>query len=143
MKNLLITAGFIVALCGVSYGTFYALNREPAGVRQAIQEGDTMEWLRVEFHLSDAQFTKIQQLHNEYYVECTIHCADIMVARDEGESTEEVARLEDICESAMAEHCRTVATVMNPSDGARYLKIVMPRIADYDHREAPSLQIRH
>jgi len=141
MKNLLITAGIIVALCGFSYGSFYALSRDSAEVRLAVKTGDAMEWLRSEFHLTDEQYADIQSMHDDYYVECSIHCAGIMAAQEEGKSAEEVARLETICESAMAEHCRSVAAVMNPSNGARYLKIVMPRIADYDHHEAPSLQI--
>jgi len=141
MKNLLITAGIIVALCGLSYSSFYALSRDSAEVRQAVKAGDAMEWLRSEFHLTDGQYAEIQSMHDGYYVECSIHCADIMAAQEEGKSAEEVTRLEAICESAMAEHCRLVAAVMNTSNGARYLKIVMPRIADYDHHEAPSLQI--
>ena len=140
MKNLLITAG-IIALCGLSYGSFYTLSRDSADVRQAVKAGDAMEWLRSEFHLTDEQYAEIQSMHDDYFIECSLHCAAIIEAREEGENAEEVARLEMICESAMAEHCRSVAAVMNPSNGARDLKIVMPRIADYDHHEAPSLQI--
>lgn len=143
MKNLLITAGFILALCGLSYGAFYALSRDSKEVRQAVKAGDAMEWLRSEFHLTDEQYAKIKRLHDDYYVECSGHCAAIMEARDEGESAEEVARLEAVCEHSMAEHCHDVAAVMTSDDGARYLKIVLPRITGYNHHGAPNLQMTH
>lgn len=143
MKNLLLTAGFIVALCGLSYAAFYALNRDPVEVRQAMKEGDSMMWLRAEFSLTEKQFEEIKRLHDDYYIECSVHCALIVEAREEGQSEEVVAQLEANCEQAMEVHCRAVAAAMTAEEGARYLEIVLPRIAHYDHHQAPNLQVSH
>ena len=123
MKNLLLTIGLVIALCCVSYAAFYALNRDPAEVRMAMKEGDSMMWLRAEFRLTEEQFEKIKRLHDDYYIECSIHCALIVEAREEGQSEETVAQLEANCEQAMELHCRAVAAAMSAEEGARYLEI--------------------
>lgn len=143
MKNLLLTVGFIIALCGLSYAAFYAVSRDPMEVRMAMKEGDAMRWLCAEFHLTEAQFEKIKRLHDDYYVECSVHCALIVEAREEGQSEEMIAQLEANCEQAMEVHCRTVAAAMSDEEGVRYLEIVLPRIAPYDHHQAPNLQVSH
>jgi len=143
MKNLLLTIGLVLALCGLSYGAFYVLSREPAEVREAMSEGDAMLWLRAEFQLTDEQYAAIQRLHDDYFVECSVHCAMIVEAREQGDSAEEVARLEAICERSIEAHCRKVAAQMSAKEGERYLSIVLPKIANYDHHVAPSLHLNH
>lgn len=141
MKNLLLTVGFIIALCCMSYAAFYALSRDPAEVRMAMKEGDSMKWLRAEFRLTEEQFEEIKRLHDDYYVECSVHCALIVEAREKGQSEETITRLEANCEQAIEVHCRTVAAAMSDEEGARYLELVLPQIAHYDHHQAPNLQV--
>ena len=142
MKNLLLTLGIVAAACALSFGIFYAVNREPAEVRQALREGDAMAWLRAEFQLSDAQFAAIKQLHEDYRGKCAEHCAAIMAAEHRGAPRAEVAALEKTCVEAMTVHFRRVAALMAPGQGERYLAIVLPRIADFDHRGAPNVQVK-
>ena len=138
MKYWLLTLlGAVVAGAG-SYGVFYALNREPPALRTAARDGDAMEWLRVEFKLNDEQFHAIQKLHAEYGTVCARHCAAIMAAEKRGE----VQSLESACVQSMNDHFHRVAALMSPEQGERYLAIVLPRVADYDHRGAPNLQAR-
>lgn len=140
MKNRLFTGLLIIAACAVAYVVFYLAGREPQAVREALAAQDAMHWLRMEFKLDDAQFASIRKLHDDYYIECTEHCAAIMEARERRAPAAEVARLEQICESAMTAHFRRVAALMAPAEGRRYLEIVLPRVTGYAHHGAPSVQ---
>jgi len=151
MKNFWLTL-IVVATAGVvSFGTFYAMNDEPA-VRRAAREGDAMAWLRAEFHLNGAQFAAIKQLHDDYGVVCSRHCAAIMAAKqraaasatsaDKARAEAAVAALERTCLDSMTEHFRRVAALMPPREGERYLAIVLPRVAGYEHNGAPNVQVR-
>lgn len=42
----------------------------------------------------------------------------------------------------MTVHFDRVAALLPPGEGARYLAMVLPRIADYDHNGAPTVQVR-
>ena len=56
------------------------------------------------------------------------------------------ARLQELrtnCETAITRHVRQVATEMSPADGARYLALVLPKIADFDHQAVPDLHLNH
>ena len=141
MKNLVLTIGLILAACALSFGMFYALNDEPA-LRRAAREGDALAWLRAEFHLNDAQFTAIRKLHDDYNVVCAEHCADIMAAKQRPAPPAELAVLEAKCVESMQDHFRRVAALMPADEGKRYLATVLPRVADYDHAAAPTVQVR-
>jgi hypothetical protein len=142
VKNLLFTLGIIAAVCALSFGVFYTVSREPAELRQALNDGDAMAWLRAEFQLNDTQFAAIKKLHEDYRVVCAGHCTAIMAAEKRGAPQTEVAALEKTCVEAMTVHFRRVAALMPPGQGERYLAIVLPRIADFDHRGAPNVQVR-
>jgi hypothetical protein len=101
-----------------------------------------MAWLRAEFQLNDAQFAAIKKLHEDYRGVCAEHCAAIMAAEKRGAPAAEIAALEKTCVDAMNAHFRRVAALMPSGQGERYLAIVLPRIADYDHRGAPNVQVR-
>lgn len=142
MRNWLLTILAALAACAASYGVFYTANREPAALRTAAKDGDPMQWLRVEFKLTDAQFAEIQKLHEDYGVVCSRHCNAIMAARERHAPAKEVAALENECVQSMTDHFHRVAALMSPEQGRRYLAIVLPRIQDYDHRGAPNLEAR-
>lgn len=142
MKNFLLTLGVVLAACALSFGVFYAVNRQPAEVRAALRDSDAMAWLRAEFHLSDAQYAAIRQLHEDYREKCAEHCSAIMDAERKGAPKAEVAALEKVCVDSMSVHFRKVAALMPPGQGDRYLAIVLPRVADYDHRGAPNVQVK-
>lgn len=139
MKNWVLTILFALAASALSFGAFYTLNRHNSEVRSAARAGDALEWLRVDFKLSDAQYAQVKQLHDDYGVVCGEHCMAIMRAEKRGAPRVEVAALERECVESMTAHFRRVASVMSPEQGERYLKIVLPRVSDYDHRGAPNL----
>jgi hypothetical protein len=142
MRNLAITLAVLLAAAGAAFGAFYVMNDAPA-IRRAADEGDAMAWLRAEFHLTDAQFAAIKRLHDDYAVVCTRHCRAIVRAKQRQASPAEIAGLERTCVEAMTAHFQQVAALMPPEEGQRYLAIVLPRVAGYDHqRGAPDLRVQ-
>ena len=142
MRRRLILAAIALAAAMVSFAVFYEIADRPA-VRRAAAEGNTMEWLRADFHLNDAQFAKIAKLHADFGKVCTQHCMAIMQARQSHASQEQITRLENVCVNSMLNHFREVAACMSPEEGDRYLATVLPRIRDYDHMAAPNIGVRH
>jgi len=140
MKNWALTLVFALVACAVSFGAFYTLNREPPALRAATRAGDALAWIRVEFHLTDAQFAEIKQLHERYGAQCDAHCRAIMAAQRRHASRAELAALEATCVQSMTDHFQRVAALMTPDEGRRYLAIVLPRVHDFDHRGAPNVQ---
>lgn len=148
--TLAVLAGLAVATGFVTY----RLTSKPA-TNAALEEHDPLQWLRAEFDLDDAQFARIKALHESYAVVCAEHCLEIQKAerarRQLAESGADPAalaaaerRVEELrkfCESAIAAHVRECASHMSPESGSRYLALVLPKIADFDHRAAPDLQL--
>lgn len=140
MKNFLLTLAAVAAACALAFAAFYAMNDEPA-LRRAAQENDAMTWLRMEFHLNDAQFVAIKKLHDDYGAVCGHHCAAIGAAKKSGVPAVEIAALEKVCVDAMTAHFQRVAAQMTTSEGERYLATVLPRVAGYAHTGAPNLRV--
>lgn len=147
----------VLALAALAAGfVCYRLNCEP-GVRTAIRSGDTLAWLRADFQLDDRQFAEIKKLHEAYAPSCEEHCRLIQEAAKARDAVKArggsdpaavaaaertLAELRLTCETAIAAHVRKVAAVMSPEQGARYLAMVLPKIADFDHQMAPDLALK-
>jgi Spy/CpxP family protein refolding chaperone len=156
VKHLWRTLG-VLSLAALAVGFLcYQLSSAPA-LHAAVKKGDAMEWLRVDFNLTDEQFAEIQKLHDAYAPSCEEHCRLIQEAsqaRDaivasRGSDAVAVAAAERTlqemratCEAAIATHVRKVAALMSPADGQRYLALVLPKIADFDHQMAPGLDLK-
>ena len=156
MKYLLGTIA-VLAFVAVTAGfVAYRLNCDPA-LHAAAMQGDAMAWLRTDFHLTDRQFTEIKKLHEAYTPSCAEHCRLIQgatKARDAIRATHgsdpaaaaaaerALLELRTTCETAIAVHVRKVATLMSSEDGSRYLALVLPKIANFDHQMAPDLALK-
>lgn len=140
MRNLLITAALVLAVCVAAFGTGFVLGGDRA-LREAERDGDALAWLRAEFRLSDADFAAIRRLHEDFSVECGRHCAAIIAARERRAPAGEVAELERTCVDAMKVHFRRVAALMPPVQGERYLALVLPRVDGHPHHGAPNLRV--
>ena len=114
MSNRVLTLLFALAAGLVAFGAFYWLG-DDAALRRAAREGDALAWLRIEFKLSDAQFKAIKQLHTDYTVECSGHCAAIMAAKERKAPALEVSQLEQACVASIRVHFQRVAALMPPS----------------------------
>ncbi|MFZ5494288.1 MAG: periplasmic heavy metal sensor [Verrucomicrobiota bacterium] len=147
----------VLALAALAAGFLcYRMSSVPA-VQAAARSGDAMAWLRADFRLTDAQFAAIKKLHDDYAPSCEEHCrliqqafrARTALAVREGADPAAVAaaeravqQLRTACETALTAHVRKVAAVMAPEQGARYLALVLPKIANFDHQMAPDLALK-
>jgi hypothetical protein len=157
MKHLLRTLfGLGIAAAAIGF-MCYHLNSAPE-LHAAVRKGDAMAWLRTDFNLDERQFAEIKRLHAAYAPSCEEHCRMIqeaVKARDvvrkaqevdpaaAAEAERAVQQLRATCESAITVHVQQVAAVMSPADGKRYLALVLPKIADFDHRVAPDLKLEN
>jgi len=152
MKHLLTTLALVTLVAAATGYVAYQRAGDPQ-VRAALKQRDAMAWLKSEFSLSDAQFARIKTLHDAYSVECEEHCRAIQEAEKARQALKRagadalrlaaadrnVQDLTEICETAIAAHVRRCAAEMSPAAGERYLAMVLPKIADFDHRAAPDL----
>jgi hypothetical protein len=153
MRNLVATIGLLIAIAVAAGFISYRLG-SASDVRDALAKRDALAWLRTDFHLNDAQFAAIRTLHESYSVVCEGHCHAIQEAAmarnalkaaaqpDAAAVTAAERRLQElrnICETAIAGHVRRVAAEMSPAEGERYLALVLPKIANFDHPAPPDL----
>lgn len=95
-----------------------------------------LAWLKKEFHLSDAEFTRILQMHDAYLPQCRERC--LRIAQEDGRLQEllaaatnmtpeiqnllaERAKTRADCEAEMLKHFLAVSRTMPPEQGRRYL----------------------
>jgi len=153
--NRLLGATIVIALLAIGAGfAGYCVNRD-ASLHAAAARGDTLEWLRTDFHLTGSQLSAVRQLHEAYEGTCAEHCRLLREATRARQAVEAVhgdkaaldaadARVQAqraLCEEATTAHVRSVAALMAPEEGRRYLALVLPRIAGFDHAAAPDLQL--
>ena len=96
----------------------------------------TLVWLQREYQLSDAQFARVRQLHQEYQPKCMEMCRKIdekntqlqlllaatnVITPEIEQKLSEAAQLRAECQTAMLEHFYEVARVMPIEQGKRYL----------------------
>ncbi len=97
---------------------------------------DKLAWLRNEFHLNEAEMTRIRQLHDGYMPQCAQMCAliaakkkelDASLAGQTNVTTEAVKKLRELaelraeCQTRMLNHFMAVNQAMPADEGKRYL----------------------
>jgi len=135
----------LIGALAVGLLAFYACNflatRELRDIEQA--PNGELQWLRQEFHLSGAQFKKIEALHSAYTPVCNEMCQRIMEANsklyrllsENREVTPEVeaairetGSVQDDCRKQMLAHIYQVSAQMNPADAQNYLRLMKSRV---------------
>ena len=106
-----------------------------------------LAWLQQEFHLSDAEFKRISELHEQYLSGCAERCHQIDLKNQELahllEATNNVspeiqralanaAELRAQCQSSMLQHFYDVSRTMPPEQGKRYLAWVRSKTLLHD-----------
>ncbi len=156
MKYLLATLALLAAAAAAAGFFCYRMGSDPM-LHAAAAKGDAMQWLRSDFHLTDAQFAAIRKLHESYAGTCEEHCRLIQEATrarnalklagaDTAATAAAGSKLQELratCERALTRHVQQVAALMSPEDGRRYLALVLPKIAAFDHTAAPDLRLNH
>src|SRR5207253_10759421 len=104
-----------------------------------------MEWLRPEYHLTDAQFSRIRELHGEYAPKCDLMCEKIAKANgrldqlikasktftpEMDAAMNECVTVQTECRRALLRHIYEVSAEMSLADGARYLQMMTARIVE-------------
>jgi hypothetical protein len=102
-----------------------------------------MEWLRQEYHLSDAQFVAIKKLHEDYEPVCVRLCEKVVdsqgklarlieanrtVTPDLEAALRECAQVKEECQQAMLGHVYRVSAAMSEEDGRRYVAMMETRV---------------
>jgi small-conductance mechanosensitive channel len=131
-RSLVILLGALALGAAVFASSYFVSQRACLMTRSA----DDLSWLRDEFHLSDAEMSRVRQLHEGYMPQCAKMCALIAAKKAEvqaalGNSTDvtveaqkkltELGELRAQCQAQMLQHFFTVSQAMPPEQGQRYL----------------------
>lgn len=136
-RDLLILSFFAVTLMAMCVLSFSGMSRWR--VHRANQDRDQLVWLRSEFNLSEAELSRIRELHEAYLPQCEAMCVRIATKRNElsmelergSEVTQtmvakiqEAADLHAECQVQMLRHFFSVSQAMPPEQGKRYLEVM-------------------
>ncbi len=123
-------------LAATAYCGFYFLG---SAAERNLAQSQTPElaWLKKEFHLDDAEFQRISELHAAYQTHCAEMCGpdcgqERRVAgaarqpttrspRKSKSKLSEAAQIRADCQAAMLAHFCEVSRTMPPAEGKRYL----------------------
>lgn len=129
-RPLLILFGALALGAAIFAGSFFCARHTTMSCCE--QPADDLNWLRLEFHLGDAEMARIRELHEGYLPQCAEICAQIAAAKRElaalannsakalAKQTE-IAALRAQCQSNMLAHFVAVSQAMPPAQGERYL----------------------
>jgi hypothetical protein len=130
---LILLLGLLVST--VAFSGFYYLGT--ASCREMMREPKPeLAWLKKEFHLSDAEFTRISQMHDSYLPQCRERC--MRIAQEDSRLQELLANATNLtpeiqsllteraktradCEAEMLKHFLAVSRTMPPEQSRRYL----------------------
>ncbi|MFT3783192.1 MAG: hypothetical protein QM790_14380 [Nibricoccus sp.] len=154
MKFRWIAAAVIIALALGAGCLAYVCMREPMP-KMAAGEDESLLWLRVEFKLPAEKMARIAQMHEDYQGVCADHCRNIWEARavvrklkaaqasasDVAAAEAKAREVDLVCTTSLEAHLREIAKIIGGAEGERYLSIVLPRIAHFEHTGAPKLDL--
>lgn len=124
-----------LGLAVAAYFGFYYAGTARSRQLEANREPE-LAWLRQEFHLSDAEFARVSQMHAAYLQGCAERCrlideknehlkallaATNAVTPEIARTLQEAAELRADCQSKMLQHFYEVSRTMPPEQGRRYL----------------------
>lgn len=151
-----ITAGAILAVAllagGFSYFCFHH-TMSMSGLHG--REHDSLMWVRHEFKLSGEKLARVEAMHEAYESICAEHCLAIAESRKAltraqaahgspeliAAATAKIKEVDARCLASTEAHIREVAAVIGGEEGRRYLSIVLPRVANFDHKAPASLDL--
>ncbi len=98
-----------------------------------------LAWMQQEYHLSDAQFARLCELHDAYRPKCMEMCRKIdaknaelqkllaatnVITPEIKQALADAAQIRAECQAGMLQHFNEVAQTMPPEQGKRYLEWV-------------------
>jgi hypothetical protein len=149
MKSAIMVLVAGVLLCAVAFcGFYYWGTASHRGLLQ--QQAPELAWLKKEFNLSDAEFTRITKLHAAYQPRCMEMCRRIdeqgktlkALLNSTNAMTPEIeaalaesTKLRAECQRNMLQHFFEVSRTMPPAQGRRYLEWISERTFMPSHGE--------
>lgn len=133
-RSLVILVGALALAATIFTGAFATARH--ATVACCTRPADNLDWLRTEFHLSDADLARVRALHEGYRPKCAAICARIAAKKNELDAAltgstnvtaeiqarmNELAALRAECQAQMLQHFVLVSQAMPPDEGRRYL----------------------
>lgn len=130
---IVILGGLIVGLAAFASVFLSGLSNSRAIARS---EAPALAWMKQEYHLNDAEFSRVCALHEAYLPTCKKMCARIaeknahlaeLLAKTNSVTPEirsvlaEAAQLRAECQANMLEHFYAVARTMPDDQGKKYL----------------------
>lgn len=146
-RSLIIILGALALGAAAFAGSYFIGHR--ASAIYCANPADDLSWLRIEFHLSDADMARMRQLHESYLPQCAKMCALIAakkaevqaalangtnVTADAEKKLTELGELRAQCQAQMLRHFISVSQAMPPEEGRRYLA-EMEKITLGSHEE--------
>ena len=147
MKNgvLILMLGLVAAVA--AYGCIYFACTAPVRSLKRSEKPE-LAWLKEEFHLSDADFKRVSELHAAYLPQCRDMCREIdahnvklqrllsgatSMTPEITTALAESSRLRSECQTMMLSHFFQVSQTMPPEQGRRYLSWVKAKafLPDY------------
>lgn len=136
-RGFLILGLGVIAAIASYYCIYLAGTTGPRTLLQSRQP--ELAWLKQEFKLSEAEFTRLSQLHDAYLPQCRERCRLIRQLNNKlgqllattSDVTPEIesvlaerAKMRSECQAAMLKHFFEVSRTMPPEQGRRYLSWV-------------------
>jgi hypothetical protein len=141
---LILLAG--LALAALAYcGVYYAGTASCCRMEQG--KAPELTWLKQEFHLSDAEFKRVSEMHETYLSGCAERCRQIDQKNEEvarllaatnnvtpeiEKALAESALLRADCQKKMLQHFYDISRTMPPEQGKRYLAWVQQQTVASD-----------
>src|SRR6516165_7084512 len=143
--RLFVAVAILFATIAAGFGAFWICTFfGTADLRSVSSDRDAeLIWLRRQFHLTDAQFLRIQALHTAYAGKCDLMCQRIMdanavlgaavssnrrVTPEVQQAMDDATRVQQECRQSMLAHIYEISEQMNPSSAEQYLKMMKQRI---------------
>jgi hypothetical protein len=127
----------IVGLVAAALGYYLIYAIKTSGYRELEQSSaPNLAWLKMEYHISDAEFQRVSALHGAYVSACAERCRQIdakngelqkLIAISTSVTPEierllgEAAKLRAACQTEMLKHFFEVSRAMPQEEGKRYL----------------------
>jgi len=133
-RSLVILIGALALGAAIFAGSFFTARHTTMICCE--QPADDLNWLRLEFHLSDTEMAHLREMHEGYLPQCGELCQKIAEAKralaaiqtgatnltsEIQAKQNELAALRAQCQSNMVAHFVAVSQAMPPEQGQRYL----------------------
>jgi len=147
MKRSLVILVAGLVLGALAYAGMYRAETSDSCCRIDESKAPELAWLKLEFHLTDAEFARVSELHEQYLSGCAERCHEIDLKNQElahllsstnnvtsqiQQTLADAAQLRAQCQAKMLQHFYDVSRTMPAEQGKRYLDWVQSKTLLHD-----------